>query len=104
MKVAYICGPYRAASIYEITENIRKAREVALKYWRLGYAVICPHSNTALMDGACNDSVWLDGDLELLKRADVVVMMDGWEKSIGATCEHRTAAHEGKEIIYEGEQ
>jgi len=66
MKVAYISGPYRAATVHGVVENIRRAERVALKYWQLGYAVICPHTNTALFDGAAPDDVWLAGDLELL--------------------------------------
>ena len=75
MKVAFISGPYRAPTPLQTMENIHRASLVALKYWRLGYAVICPHRNTALFDGEADDSVWLQGDLEFLRRSDVVVMM-----------------------------
>jgi len=101
MKVAYIAGPYRADTIYGIIENIRHAEKYALKYWRLGYAVICPHKNTALLDGALPDSVWLNGDLELLRRCDVIVMIPGWERSAGARAELREAARRGLKQIYE---
>ena len=49
MKLAYIIGPYRADTIYQIKKNIEKAEETALKYWKKGYAVICPHLNTAFL-------------------------------------------------------
>lgn len=58
MRVAYVIGPYRAGTVRGIVENIRRAEEVALALWRLGFAVICPHKNTALFDGAAPDSVW----------------------------------------------
>lgn len=101
MKVAYIAGPYRSATVHGIVENIRRAEKYALEYWLKGYAVICPHKNTALMDGAAPDSVWLEGDLELLKRSDVVVMIPGWVNSRGATAELAEALRLGKEVIYE---
>lgn len=101
MKVAYVAGPYRSQSVHGIVENIRKAEAVALKYWRLGYAVICPHKNTALFDGAAPDYVWLEGDLELLRRCDLIVMVPGWTKSVGATAEHDFAMKHGMESIYE---
>jgi hypothetical protein len=101
MKVAFISGPYRAATPMKIMDNIHRASLVALKYWRLGYAVICPHRNTALFDGEAHDSVWLEGDLELLRRSDVIVMMKGWGKSDGARDELRVAVYEGKEVIYD---
>jgi hypothetical protein len=104
MEVVYIAGPYHSKTVYGILENIRKAEAVALKYWRLGYAVICPHKNTALFDGSCEDSVWLEGDIELLKRSDIVVMMEGWENSSGAVVEYNLAQALGKKIIIERER
>lgn len=95
MKVAYVAGPYRADTIYGVAQNIQKARDVALRLWKLGYAAICPHSNTAFFDGACDDSVWLSGDLEILRRCDFVVVLDGWEKSEGATKEVQIANIDG---------
>ena len=83
MKVAYVAGPYRAKTIYETTQNIEAAKRLAVKLWKKGYAVICPHTNSALMDGACADSVFLDGGLELLRRSDFVVLLDGWKDSSG---------------------
>jgi hypothetical protein len=104
VKVAYIAGPYRAPTPHGIVENIRRAEEVALKYWRLGYAVICPHKNTSLLDGAAPDTVWLDGDIEILKRCDVLVAMIGWEKSKGAMAEVDFAHDNNIEIIFELEK
>lgn len=101
MKMLYVAGPYRAGSPHGIVENIRRAEVVALKYWNKGYAVICPHKNTALLDGAAADTVWLEGDLEMIRRSDTVVMMNGWEKSQGASSEHALAKELDLEIIYE---
>lgn len=101
MRVAYIAGPYRADTIEGIEANIAAARKVSLKYWKLGYAVICPHLNTAMFDGECDDSVWLTGDIEIMLRCDVVVMMETWKQSGGATNEHARALNHGIEIIYD---
>lgn len=101
MKIAYISGPYRSDSINGVHDNIMAARNVALKYWKRNFAVICPHMNTAFLDGACKDSTWLDGDLEILKRCDVIVMMNGYEKSDGACIELNVAKKNGLEVIYD---
>ena len=101
MRVAYIAGPYRAKNGRTVLENVRAAEKVAIKYWRLGYAVICPHKNTEFFDGLCPDSVWLEGDLEIVKRCDVIVMMVGYEESSGAKVELELAASCGIEIIFE---
>ncbi len=104
MKVAYIAGPYRSPKgEYFVLQNIQRASEFALKYWSLGYAVICPHRNTAFFGGALPDRVWLDGDLELLARSDVIVMIPGWKASAGARMERGKALELHKEIIYEVE-
>ena len=101
MRVAYIAGPFRSKTHWGIVQNVRAAEAVALKYWRLGYAVICPHTNTANFDGAAEDTIWLEGDKELLRRSDVVVMMNTWEKSSGARAEHALAQELNLDIIYD---
>jgi len=102
MKVVYIAGPYRSSEGPNgILDNIYRARQVALKYWKLGYAVVCPHMNTAFMDGAEADQIWLDGDLEILSRCDTIIMMPNWIKSEGAIREHSEACKLGLKIIYE---
>jgi len=102
MKLVYIAGAYRGdGKLDTIYENIQTARKYAKKYWELGYAVICPHMNSALMDGVCDDKIFLDGDIEILKRCDIIVMLPNWEQSDGATKEVYEAWENGLEIIYE---
>ena len=101
MKVAFICGPYRSSTIHGVVQNIRQAESYAIKYWKNGYAVICPHMNTALLDGLCEDKVWLDGVQELLKRSDVIVCIPGWKRSSGSLAEFTLAVDLEKEIIEE---
>jgi|LGVE01.1.fsa_nt_gb hypothetical protein len=79
--VIYITGPRRASTGYEVVQNIRRAEALALKLWKAGFTVICSHKNTALMDGACDSYVWLEGGLELLRRCDAVVVLPDWESS-----------------------
>jgi hypothetical protein len=84
MMVVYVAGPYRAATEWQVLLNIRRAEEVALQVWRSGAACICPHKNTAFFGGAAEDSVWLVGDLEIVRRCDAVVCVEGWQLSRGA--------------------
>ncbi len=101
MKVAYIAGPHRAKTAWGRQCNINRAADVAAKYWLKGYAVVCPHKNTSQFDGLAPDRVWLEGDLEIMRRCDVVVMMLGWECSQGARAERDEAVRLGKEIVYD---
>ena len=104
MKVAFICGPYRADTIAGIVYNIQQAEKYAQKYWKLGYCVICPHKNTALFDGLLPDHVWLAGARKLMSLSDTVVAIPGHEKSSGSLDELEEAGQLGKEIIFDQEQ
>jgi hypothetical protein len=102
MKLVYVAGPYRAPTESGVAANIRRAEELAIKVWKAGAACICPHKNTAFFGGLCHDDVWLTGDLVILSRCDAVVMMRGWDKSVGASTEHDVAKASGKiEVFYE---
>lgn len=104
MKVVYVAGPYRSSEgPWGVRSNIDLATRVARELWFMGFAVICPHANTAWMDGpqtstneygaACGpgDQVFLDGDLEILKRCDAIILVGEWEKSEGARHERQIA-------------
>ena len=103
MKLAYTAGPYRAKTLNGVIENIRLAESVAVDLWRLGYAVICPHKNTALLDGTLGEDdshIWLEGDLVMLERCDCIVMIPGWEMSEGAKPELNFARAKGIPVFY----
>lgn len=111
MKVIYIAGPFRASSQYAsgqqdawgIQCNVMAAMALALEVWRMGKVALCPHSNTMFFQNAAPDHVWLDGDLELLKRCDAVLMTPDWERSSGARAEHAFALKLGLPVFYDVE-
>lgn len=100
MKVVYIAGCYRTKSILKRIINIYRARKVAIKYWKRGYAVICPHSNSGFFDGKAPDKTFLDGYLELVRRSDILAMLPGWSFSSGSCKEHEFGMNLRKKIIY----
>ena len=87
MKVVYIAGPFRGPDAWTIECNIRRAETLALEVWRAGFAVICPHTNTRFFHEAAPDSVWLEGDIEILHRCDAVLVTPDWAMSQGAMAE-----------------
>lgn len=87
MKLIYIAGPYRAATVHGILENIRRAEAVALQVWQSGHAAICPHLNSAFFDGAVPDTNFLQGTITMLKHCDAVVLVTGWSNSSGTKAE-----------------
>lgn len=92
MKIAYIAGPFRATNAWEIEQNIRRAEALSLEVWNVpGWCAICPHANTRFFQGAAPDKVWLDGDIEILRRCDAMILVPGWEKSSGTRAEVEVA-------------
>ncbi|OPZ85311.1 MAG: Fe/S biogenesis protein NfuA [bacterium ADurb.Bin429] len=93
MFVVYTAGPYRSAQgMHGVAQNIERAGSVARQLWAMGFTVICPHKNTAFFDGAdIPDEVWLAGCLQLVGRADILILLPGWEHSSGTRIERDTA-------------
>lgn len=101
MYLMYLAGPYRAKNGRTVEQNIATARAVAAKLWKAGYSVICPHLNTAHFDRlypGIPDEVYLEGDLEMVRRADGVVMLPHWRESAGATMEFKEALKHNLDI------
>ena len=99
IKVVYIVGGFRAKTQWGIMQNVRKAEDASLKLWKLGYAVICPHTMTQHFQDECPDKVWLDGCQELLKRADAIYLVEGWQESEGSLSEYKLAGELGLMIM-----
>lgn len=87
MRVIYIAGPFRAPTPWQVEQNVRRAEEAALEVWKLGAAVLCPHTNTRYFSGEAADSLWLDGTMELLRRCDAVMVLPGYDRSAGTKAE-----------------
>ncbi len=95
MKLAYVAGPYRGRTHNDIAQNIAVARTVATHLWSLGYAVICPHLNSAFMSGAAPEETFLSGGLEMVRRSDLVVLTPEWAASQGTAAEIEEARTRG---------
>ena len=91
MRLIYVSGPYRAPTLSGVQHNIRVAELWANRLWRMGFAVICPHKNTAFMDGIIHpddpdadaDAI-IGGDIEMIRRSDAIFMLPNWHASKGA--------------------
>jgi predicted anti-sigma-YlaC factor YlaD len=60
----------------------------------------CPPSYT--QNGVHSAACYLRGDLKALLDCDAILMLSGWENSVGARLEHSVAAHCGLKIYYAG--
>jgi hypothetical protein len=98
MKI-YISGKMRGLP----EEESRKLFKAAEQYLiGLGHDVVNPWNSELEKDTLCNE--WADYimfDLNILKTCDALYMLDNWQDSNGAKCEHAFACGRGMEIIYE---
>ncbi len=107
MKTVYIAGAYRWREQRWVPEvigeliNIYKAWNIARQVWMAGFAAVCPHTNGILMDrfGGTPD-MFLQGDLDILRQCDYILMMPQWQKSAGATQERAFAMKHEIPVFY----
>ena len=99
MKLIYVSGKYRSKTIFGVALNIWRARRAARRLWKAGFAVICPHMNTAFFNGG--EGIYIRGDIEFVKRCDAIYMLKNWQNSAGASIEFQVARENGLEIIFE---
>ncbi len=100
MKLVYLAGPFRGDNHWVIFQNICRAEALALEVWKLGAACICPHLNTAHFQNALPDSVWLEGDLEMVRRCDALLLTADWKRSSGACAERAFAIAHNILVFY----
>lgn len=85
MKIVYCAGPYSAPNHAEKTMNIMRAWQAGFNLAEAHVGFIAPHCNAQWMDAANKPAWWYAMDIELLVRAaDAILMLDGWEQSPGA--------------------
>lgn len=102
MKLLYLAGPYRAATIWQTHQNIQQAMRIGAEVIQRcpGWFPVIPHANTAYMDGLAEDAYFLGGTLELMRRCDALLVMGGEAVSRGTKMEIEEAQWMRKPIIY----
>lgn len=99
MKVVYIAGKYCGPTPWDVQKNIALAAAVAAQVWEIGLVALCPHTNSAHMEGAATDEQFLAGTLELMRRCDAVILVPGWSTSAGTKAEIAEAMRLGLPVF-----
>lgn len=93
MKVVYVIGPFRAATHWDLLQNVRQAERLGLEVAKRGAMPLIPHNNTANFNGLLSEDFWVEGTKELLRRADAAITVEAiggeWQKSVGSVGEVR---------------
>ena len=87
MKLIYIIAPYSAKTDAKRSSNIHDAKQLALYCWTKGYAVLCPHLNSAWMSGIVPEEQFYLGTLKMLSRCDIAICVPHVEASTGSLAE-----------------
>ncbi|EHX2262820.1 DUF4406 domain-containing protein [Salmonella enterica] len=90
MSVIYIAGPMTG----KLNFNRKKFIETATHLWAEGHTVLNP---AMLPDGLAYEH-YMDIGFAMLRGADEIYLLDGWQHSAGATAEHALAKKLGLEI------
>jgi nucleoside 2-deoxyribosyltransferase len=110
--LVYLAGPYRPytdedGTHHSIAQNVRAAAEYGVEIWKRGMVAVIPHTMTYFprlqqQDGGIKGvapEVFWEGELELLARCDMLVMMPTWRLSRGATAEREYALALGIPVL-----
>lgn len=101
-KIVYISGPITGTDDYR-----ERFRDVEKRLLDNGYRVFNPVVIPEFIDKISGYQFeyedYIDFDLLLVDKADIVYMMKGWEDSPGANKERDLAIRKGKLIMYESE-
>lgn len=98
LPVAYYADRYSGTNRLEVMANVDRAARAAAQLAMLGYAVICPHTNSDRVSMFCSSlpyEYWIAADLALIARVDLVVLGDTWALSPGAIGEKEFAERHG---------
>jgi hypothetical protein len=100
MKLVYIAGPFRAATAWEVENNVRNAETMGYEVAKLGAMPMIPHANTRFFHGQFDDQFWIVGTLLLLERCDAMLVLPGWENSQGTKGEMRLCEDRGMPYFF----
>lgn len=105
MKIVYIAGPYTGDGTFvSIDKNILKAEKYQVALTNLGIGCFCPHKHAAHLNskGAiANEDFYYALDFHFLKNiADAILVMPGWENSVGTKREVDWAKKQGMPIFF----
>ena len=97
--IIYVAGPYIGHTREQIVDNLYRAQKAVKGVYALGAMGIYTPLMTDGFGGVFTESTMLQRDLELLKRCDAVLLLPGWQESVGACTERETAIQEGMPIF-----
>lgn len=100
MKLVYVAGPFRAPTPEGVFGNILRAEAVGYEVAKLGASPVIPHANTRSLHSHIDEAFMLEATLELMRRCDALVLVEGWQESQGTRDEMCEAHFLGLPVFY----
>jgi nucleoside 2-deoxyribosyltransferase len=112
MKFVYVAGPITAYNsngkwdCWKSEKFVRAAEEISLKLILAGVANHCPHTLGRYWNGVegATTRTWMEADLEVIRRADALMVCSGWENSQGTLEEIAYATELGLPIFHDANE
>jgi len=99
--LAYVAGPYRAATPLGVTVNVNRARQVGVLVAERGWHPIVPHNLSTGLEHVGDDDFWLALTLNVMEKCDVVVVAPNWQASDGTRAEIARAEELGLPVYFD---
>lgn len=101
-RVIYVSGRYTGPTKAHRVINISRAELVSVALVEAGFTYHCPHMNTALLEAypSLKYQIYMEMDMETIRRSDGICMIPEWDKSSGALTELALAQELNKGVIF----
>lgn len=99
MNVIAIIGPLTAPAAAQRQRHIDAAEALAFEVWRLGVGAYCAHQMTGHRFGQLPEAIFLTGHLDMARRCDAGLLVDGWPQSKGSLTEKAALEAQGKPVF-----
>ena len=99
--MGYLSGPMSASRALDRVRHTFRALEVSHQLWEMGLLHYCPHANSPQI-GTTDVAyeTWMAMDLEVLRRCDWLLLIDGWNDSEGCKREFNVAMNLGIPVAF----
>ena len=87
IRIVMLCGPF----IDDPEGNRKRFEAAALDVWKAGFFAFNPIGNCFYMFGKVSEEIFKERDLWIVEKMDAVLMLEGWQKSVGANREREYA-------------
>ncbi|WLT32264.1 DUF4406 domain-containing protein [Geothrix sp. PMB-07] len=101
LPMGYLSGPMSAEDALTRNRHRFAALEASTLLWEAEVLHYCPHANSPIIGNSdVGYESWMAMDLEVIRRCDYLLMIDGWNNSPGCLREMNVALNLHLPVVY----